>query len=501
MIVKKLRFLVSALVICLAGAFFASCGGKKVSQEVIKISISSEPDAFFPWKASSSDTKAILYNIYDSITFFDADGKIIPAVAKKWTVSEDGLTYTFDLESGIKFHDGTPLSEKDVVYTYKNLAGLDGYTITNDSMAIISSVEAPSAGVVVITLKSPSSEFVNLCATCSIVKDGATADDPIIGSGPYKFVSYDIHQKVVLEKNDDYWNKARKGKIKTVELYVMTNESATLSALSSKQIDVAQLLTPGTAKAMAANFNLINTPQNMVQILAMNNLVKPYDDVRVRKAISMAVNKKEIIEGVMDSSATELYSNFSPIMKSYYNDQLVNENPYDLEKAKALLAEAGYADGFEMTITVPSNYQAHMDTAQVIVNNLAQIGIKAKIEGIEWTTWLSRVYTQKDYETSVIAFGGKLEPSNILRRYYSTYKRNFVNYKNPAFDKAFDEAFSALTQEEQTAKYKECQKYLAEDAPAVFICDPNNAVLTQKNVKGYICYPVVFYDLSSYYFE
>ena len=168
---------------------------------------------------------------------------------------------------------------------------------------------------------------------------------------------------------------------------------------------------------------------------------------------------------------------------------------------KVLLADAGYPKGFEMTITVPSNYQAHMDTAQVIVNNLAQIGIKAKIEGIEWTTWLSRVYTQKDYETSVIAFGGKLEPSNILRRYYSTYKRNFVNYKNPAFDKAFDEAFSALTQEEQTAKYKECQKYLAEDAPAVFICDPNNAVLTQKNVKGYVCYPVVFYDLSSYYFE
>ena len=305
----------------------------------------------------------------------------------------------------------------------------------------------------------------------------------------------------MLERNDEYWNNARKGKIKTAELYVMTNESATLSALSSNQIDVAQLITPGTAKAMSSNFTLVNTPQNMVQILAMNNLVKPFDDIRVRKAISMAVNKKEIIAGVMDSCATELYSNFSPIMKSYYNDELKNVNPYDPDRAKALLAEAGYPKGFEMTITVPSNYQAHMDTAQVIVNNLAQIGIKAKIEGIEWTTWLSRVYTQKDYETSVIAFGGKLEPSNILRRYYSTYKRNFVNYKNPAFDKAFDEAFSALTQEEQTAKYKECQKYLAEDAPAVFICDPNNAVLTQKNVKGYVCYPVVFYDLSSYYFE
>jgi len=499
--VKKSKIISMALAACLVGALFISCGGKKVSQDIIKISISSEPDAFFPWKAASSDSKAILYNIYDSLTFFDADGKIIPAVAKNWSVSDDGLVYTFNLESGIKFHDGSELTEKDVVYTYKNLAGLDGYTVTNDSMKIISAVEAPAAGTVVITLKSPSSEFVNLCATCSIVKDGATADDPIIGSGPYKFVNYEIHNKVVLEKNDDYWNKARKGKIKTVELYVMTNESATLSALSSNQIDVAQLITPGTAKAMASNFNLINTPQNMVQILAMNNLVKPYDDVRVRKAVSMAVNKKEIIAGVMDGSATELYSNFSPIMKSYFNDKLENENPYDIEKAKALLAEAGYADGFEMTITVPSNYQAHMDTAQVIVNNLAQIGIKAKIEGIEWTTWLSRVYTQKDYETSVIAFGGKLEPSNILRRYYSTYKRNFVNYKNEAFDKAFDEAFGALTQEEQTAKYKECQKYLAEDAPAVFICDPNNAVLTQKNVKGYICYPVVFYDLSSYYFE
>ena len=498
---KKIKIIASALAISLVGALFVSCGGKKAAQDVIRISISSEPDAFFPWKAASSDSKAIIYNIYDSLTFFDADGKIIPQIAKNWSVSEDGLVYTFNLESGIKFHDGSALTEKDVLYTYKNMAGLDGYTVKNDSMTIVSSVESPEAGVVVITLKSPSSEFVNLCATCPVVKDGATADDPIIGSGPYKFVSYDIHNKVVLERNDEYWNNARKGKIKTAELYVMTNESATLSALSSNQIDVAQLITPGTAKAMSSNFTLVNTPQNMVQILAMNNLVKPFDDIRVRKAISMAVNKKEIIAGVMDSSATELYSNFSPIMKSYYNDELKNVNPYDPDRAKALLAEAGYPKGFEMTITVPSNYQAHMDTAQVIVNNLAQIGIKAKIEGIEWTTWLSRVYTQKDYETSVIAFGGKLEPSNILRRYYSTYKRNFVNYKNPAFDKAFDEAFSALTQEEQTAKYKECQKYLAEDAPAVFICDPNNAVLTQKNVKGYVCYPVVFYDLSSYYFE
>lgn len=478
-----------------------SCAKKSTARDVIKISIQGEPDSFFPWTAAGADAKAILFNIYDSLTFFNEDGKIIPCVAKDWTVSQNGLTYTFNLEKNIKFHDGTSLTAKDVVYTFKNLAGLDGFTCTNDSMKIIGSVESPADGVVVMTLKSPSSEFVNLCATSSIVKDGSTKDSPVVGSGPYKFVSYDIHQKVVLERNDEYWNKERKGKIKTGEFYVMTNESATLSALSSGQIDVAQLITPGTAKAMASNFNLINTPQNMVQILGMNNIVKPYDDVRVRKAVAMAINKKEIISGVMDDSATELYSNFSPIMKSYYNETLTNVNPYDVEKAKALLAEAGYADGFEMTITVPSNYTAHMDTAQVIVNNLAQIGIKAKLDPIEWTTWLDRVYSKKEFETTVIAFGGKLEPSAILRRYYSTYKRNFVNYKNPDFDKAFDEAFGALSQEEQTAKYKECQKLLAEDSPCVFICDPNNAVLTLKDVKGYKCYPLSFYDLSSYYFE
>ena len=252
---------------------------------------------------------------------------------------------------------------------------------------------------------------------------------------------------------------------------------------------------------MADKFTFINTPQNMVQIFGMNNSVKPFDDIRVRKAISMAVNKKEIIDGVMDGSATELYSNFSPIMKNYYNEKLTKVSPYDVKKAKALLKEAGYENGFEMTITVPSNYTVHMDTAQVIVNNLAQAGITAKIEGIEWTTWLSRVYTNKDFESTVIAFGGKLEPSAILRRYYSTYKRNFVKYENPDFDKAFDEAFNALTQEKQAEKYKECQRILAEDCPCVFLCDPNNSVLTQKNVKGYKCYPIVFYDLSSYYFE
>lgn len=498
---KLTKVITAVFVLALAGTLFSSCGKKAENKDTIKISIQSEPDSFFPWKAASADTKAIIYNIYDSLTFFDESGKIIPSVAKSWKVSDDGLLYTFELESGITFHDGSLLTEKDVLYSYRNYAGLEGYTILNDSMALIKAVSAPAAGKFIVELKAPSSEFVNLCATCPIVKEGATAEDPINGTGPYKLAGYEIHQKVVLEKNENYWNKARMGKIKNVELYVITNESATLSALSSGQIDVAQLLTPGTAKTMADKFTFINTPQNMVQIFGMNNSVKPFDDIRVRKAISMAVNKKENIEGVMDGSATELYSNFSPIMKNYYNEKLTKVSPYDVKKAKALLKEAGYENGFEMTITVPSNYTIHMDTAQVIVNNLAQVGITAKIEGIEWTTWLSRVYTNKDFETTVIAFGGKLEPSAILRRYYSTYKRNFVKYVNPDFDKAFDEAFNALNQEKQAEKYKECQKILAEDCPCVFLCDPNNSVLTQKNVKGYKCYPIVFYDLSSYYFE
>ena len=481
--------------------FFMSCIGKN-SKEVLRINVSSEPDSFFPWESAAADTAAIYYNIFDGLLSFDEKGALHPALAESYEISDDKLTYTFHLRQGVKFHNGADFSSADCIYTYENLAGLNGNSVKSDSMARdVDSISAPDSHTFIVKTKVPMGGFLAL-NICPILPVGYTnhAEHPV-GTGAYKFVEYQLHQKVVLEKNENYWNKENEPKIARIEIYVMSDENAILSALQSKQLDVGQMLSADNAKALAEKFQVFSAPQNMVQILGLNNSVKPLDNILVRQAISMAINKDEIIEGAMGGYGTKLYSNFSPLLGTYYNDRLSDVYKNDINQAKSLLASAGYGNGFELEITVPGNYRIHVDTAQIIAKQLEQIGVRCKIKTVEWTTWLDQVYTKFDYQATVIAFAGKLEPAEVLRRYYSSYKRNFTRYNNPVYDETFDKAERETDISKRIKYYKYCQELLTKSAPAVFISDPNNTLLLRKDVRGFETYPVLFYNFSKIYFE
>lgn len=185
------------------------------------------------------------------------------------------------------------------------------------------------------------------------------------------------------------------------------------------------------------NFNNISAPQNTVQIFALNNDVEPFNDVRVRKAINLAIDKDEIIKGVMGGNGTKLETNMSPVMKKYAIENIGQKQ--DIEEAKNLLKESGHTQ-FSFTIKVPSNYPMHVNTAQIIVEQLKAIDLDVKIETIEWTTWLSDVYSGRKYEATIVGLTGKLDPYSILRRYTSDYRNNFFNFKNSEYDSLIEEA-------------------------------------------------------------
>ena len=481
--------------------FIFSCNDNS-SKDVLRMNVSSEPDSFFPWESAAADTAAICYNIFDGLVFFDENGSIYPALCSSYDISDDDCTYTFHLREGVKFHNGASFSSADCVYTYENLAGLNGNPVKNDMLArSIDSIEAPDAKTFIIKTKNPMGSFIAL-NTVAILPEGYTnhAEKPV-GTGPYKFVEYQLHQKVVLEKNENYWNHENEPKIPRIEIYVMSDENAILSALQAKQLDIGQMLSVENAKTLEDKFRLFSAPQNMVQVLGLNNSVKPLDNLLVRQAITMAIDKDEIINGAMGGFGTKLYSNFAPILGEYYNNRLTEIYKNDEAQAKTLLNSAGYSNGFDLEITVPGNYRVHVDTAQIIAKQLEKIGIRTKIKTVEWTTWLDQVYTKFDYEATVIAFAGKLEPSEVLRRYYSTYKRNFTRFNNPAFDETFDRAELETDRAKRIKYYKYCQELLTKAAPAVFIADPNNTVLLRKDVRGYKTYPVLFYDFAKMYYE
>lgn len=467
---------------------------------VVRMSIGSEPDSLDPWQSAASDTSAIFDNVFEGLMAYTSEGEIVPGLAESCEISEDGLTYTFDLREGVTFHNGQKFTSADAVYSYSHLAGLNGEEAISSKFAGVESVEAPDENTFVIHMKEASASFLAL-TIADILPEGYEdqATNPV-GTGPYKFVEYVPGQRVVFEKNENYYNEEKMGQIDRVEVYIMTDASAIVSALMSDQLDLANVSVEN-AQILGDGFDIYNSPQNMVQIFALNNTYEPLSDVRVRQAINYAVNKQEIIQGVFDGYATELYSNFSPVMSVYYNDELSDMYTTDIEKAKELMAEAGYADGFDLVIRVPGNYQAHVDTAQILMAQLAQININVSIETIEWATWLEDVYGNANYQGTVIGFTGKLDPNDVLIRFKSTYGKNFTRYNNPEYDALIDAAAVEMDEEKRIEMYKECQRIITEDAVGVYICDPNLTMAARKELKGYTFYPVTFHDFTKLYFE
>ncbi len=491
-----------ALALC-AFAFtftFSSCG-TKTNTDTVRINIFTEPDSLFPWKSAAADTKAVWYNIYEGLLKFNNDGSLYPALAESYKVSDDSLTYTFKLRQGVKFHNGKEFTADDCIYTLKNLAGLDGLQPRSSRFSIVKKVYSPSPDTFVIELNKTSGAFLTLLAANPILqKDYEENETKPNGTGPYKFVSYSLGEKVVLELNEDYYDKERAGKIKKVEFIIMPDENAIISALQSGQIDIAQRVVGDKAKMLKNKFNVISYPQNTVYEFGLNVSYPPLSDINVRRAITCAIDKKEIMNAVFDGDATEVYSHFSPVLKEFYNDQLSNVYPYNLEKAKEYMAQSNYKDGFKLSITVPSNISSRVEIAELISNMLKPLNINCEIIPIEWTTWLDKVYLKHDHQSTIIDFAGKLEPGEFFKHYYSSDRSNFFQFFNAEFDSAYEKGNSTVDQKQRADLYKKCQEILTKNCPAVYLFDTNQNVVTKKNIAGYTPYPIFFYDISKLYF-
>ena len=362
------------------------------------------------------------------------------------------------------------------------------------------SFEATDDYTFVIKLKEASAGFLSLNIIAILpegYEDQATAP---VGTGPFKFVEYVPSQRVVLEKNPDYYDEDRMAQVDRVEFYIMTDSAAVVSALQSGTLDIASV-NADDAAVLEGQYDIYNSPQNMVQIFAMNNSVAPFDDVRVRQAINYAIDKDQIIDSVFGGYATKLYTNFSPVMGVYYNEELEGSYDTDVEKAKELLKEAGLEDGFTFTITAPANYQAHIDTAQIIAQQLQQVGITANIETMEWATWLEDVYGNAQYEATIVGLTGKLDPDAVLGRFKTTYPKNFFKFSNEEYDQLITSALTEQDEQTRIDDYKRCQEILTEQAAAAFISDPNLVVACRKDLKGYTFYPVTFHDMTKLYYE
>jgi peptide/nickel transport system substrate-binding protein len=512
---KKLLALFLALV--MVGAVLPGCGdgskdpggqgnngktGEPVKGGEITIGIAQDlDDSLDPHQTVAAGTREVLFNIFEGLVKPNSDGEMIPAVAEKYTLSEDGTTYTFTLREGVKFHNGQTVTAEDVVYSINRCAavpeGQEKPLVA--AFSAVKSVEALDEKTVAVTIAQRDLEFISYMTAAIIPADYENQDTAPVGTGPFRFVSRTPQQDFVMERFEDYWGAP--AWLDKVTYKICENADALVMNLNGGSIDLCAHLTSAQASQLNQNFQVLEGTMNLVQAIYLNNQAKPFDNQLVRQALCYAIDRQGIMDMVADGHGTAVGSSIYPAFTKYFLPELVDKYPHDVAKAKELLAQAGYPDGFDMTISVPNNYQPHMDTAEVVAEQLREAGINVTIQPVEWSTWLDTIYNGRQFQATVVGVdAANMTARAMLERFTSDYGKNFINYNNPAYDALFQKAINAQDEAGQTDLYKQMETMLADTAANVYIQDLCDLVAMRQDLGGLKFYPIYVLDLSTVYF-
>ena len=449
-----------------------------------------------PHVDTDAGTRDVVFNLYEGLVKPTSDGGFIAAVASDYTISDDAKTYTFTLRDGITFHDGTPVTIEDVKYSIDRYAEIQGESSAFSSL--VDSVEVQDDKTLVVNLKESYSEFLPMMTIAIIPQSN---EDPVgnpIGTGPFKYVSYTPGQNLELEKYDGYWQEGVPS-LDSVEFKFIADVDTAFVELQAGTIDILKYLTSAQAETLGDDYNIVQGSMNLVHAMYLNSAYEPLSKTEVRQALCYAVDRDAINNFIFGGKSHIIGSHMIPAMSKYYEPEAETVYSYDPEKAKELLADAGYADGFDLEITVPSSYSQHVDSAQIIADELSQVGINVTLNQVEWSTWLQDVYKGGNFQATVIGFAGTLAPSDWLKKYVTDDAKNFMHYSNTEYDDVFNTAYTTVDDDVKVENYKKAQMILAEDAAAVYIEDPANLVAVSKKFGGYTFYPTAAEDMSLLY--
>ena len=470
----------------------------------VVVGITQDLDSLDPHKAVAAGTKEVLYNIFEGLIKVDKDGNFVPAVAASYEITDGGLKYNFKLRDNVKFHNGKVVTADDVIYSLKRAAGMlddqDPEVVTLSAFSIFSEVNKTDDGVEVV-LSEPNTELIGFFTSSIIPCDYADQAKAPVGTGPFKFVSYEPLVSFVIEKNNDYYEESKKAYLDKVTFKIVSSIDSAFLELLAGSIDICPYLTNEQASQLNGKMDVLDGSMNLVQALFLNNAVEPFDNVKVRQAVCYALDRTEIINVTAGGRGDVIGTNMFPSFAKYYDASTVETYNTNLDKAKELLAEAGYPDGFSFKIKIPSNYDFHVKTGEVIVSQLAKVGIKAEIQLIDWGTWLSDVYSGRQHDATIIGLDAQLAPSDIFRFYPTESSKNFINYSSKAFDEAFAKAKASVDENEKAELYKECERILTADAASAYIQSPAQLVAVNPKLGGYTFYPIYVQDMSTVYYK
>ena len=454
-----------------------------------------DPDGLDPQRTTAASTFQITNNIYEPLLTVTDQGELTGALADSWEVSEDGLTLTFTLRENAQFSNGNPCDAEVVIASFQRLKAEDSPRAAD--YANIVSMEAADERTVVFTTETLDvaalSSFAYPWAAIVDVTVADTLTNQPVGTGPYTLNQWIPQQSLSLTRNETYPGTVN---IDNIEFRMMPDAASQISAFQNGELDIISV--SGDQVAAFENnpdYNVIQAPANSLQLMAMNLDNEALADVRVRQAINYAVDKDALIETVWWGYGQKIGSHYPTVLKEYVDHS--EDYTYDPDRARELLNEAGYGDGLTLQMYLPQNYTAYVNAGQVIADQLEQVGIHCEITIVEWATWLSDVYTNRQYDLTVVGHTGRLDPYVLLARYDSQSGENYFNYSNPEVDQLLSDYQSEQDEAVRTQIVQQIQAILAEEVPALYIQDPISLYVTQSDVEGFTTYPIDIYEMKN----
>ena len=492
------RHLIATAASAASGATLATlplAATAQAKKDAVVLAMTLEPPGLDPTAgAASAIAEIVQYNVFETLTKINSDGTVSPLLAEKWEVSPDLKTYTFTLRKGVKFQNGEPFNANAVKFSFERAGGDKSTNKDKRTFAMMDRVAVIDDYTVVILNKQLDPDFLFLMgqATAIIVepKSADTNATKPVGTGPYQLSAWAKGSSVTLTKWDGY-RSAAAIKMKKVTFRFISDTAAQVAALLAGDVDAFVRVTPRSVPQFKGNpkFQVVVSGSRAKTILAINNKKKPLDDVRVRRAICAAIDRKAVIEGAADGYGAPIGSHYVPGAFGYVDTTGIN--PFNVDKAKALLAEAGVKTPLTLSLVLPPVPYARQG-GEVIAAQLAKIGIVAKIENVEWAQWLSGTFTNKNYDLTIISHVEPFDLGNYAKPGY------YWGYESPKFTELFDKLQNAPRAADRAKLLGDAQRMLANEAVHGYLYQPQWITVAHKGLKGlWKDMPVFVNDVSA----
>jgi peptide/nickel transport system substrate-binding protein len=434
----------------------------------------------------------VVEHIYSNLTAIQPDMSVTPELAESWEVSEDGLTYTFNLRQGVMFHNGREVTASDVKFSLERLIDPETASPAASDLASVEAIDAPDDYTVVLSLNGPDAALLSSVSFSSciifppeVIEEHGDLSQVAVGSGPFQFIEYVPNTHIKLERFAEYWDQPLPY-LDGLDLMIAATDTSRTAALVQGTVDLIEYVPPQDIPLLEEDdsIKLAGNAIAQIRFLGFNLDRAPFDDIRVRQAIAMAIDRGPVVESAFFGYGTPTDIVFP--QGHWAAPERPELPPPDIEGARELLAEAGYPDGFESSITSWAEYGTISNGAIVIQEQLRQIGIETELNLLDTGTMGQTVYVDRDFDMTVTGTSGFVDPSAVLVENFRTGEAgNFVGYSNPEVDELLEQGASMTDLEERAPIYHQIQEILAEDLPWVNLWIGQQYEAMKTFVMGY----------------